>query len=217
MTEYWASCTTCPLYPDLAEGFIEETDTLVRVGFGNVHGRGHADGIAVEAAFADEQAVGAGAFHDLICFLRGRLFGFAVFHKFECLQHTHAANVADERILLLQLFELSPQVAADYVSILKKIFFLDHFDDGPRRDGRDRIAAERGDIQSLEFAGEFRGSDRNSSGNAVGHALGGGDDIRRDFPLLDAPPLFARAAPTGLHFVGDEKAAIIFHDRKSTR
>src|ERR1700685_3605559 len=74
------------LASNLAEGFIEETDTLVHVGFANIHGRGHADGVAVEAAFADEQAVGACALHDLICFLRGGLFGLAIFYEFERLQ-----------------------------------------------------------------------------------------------------------------------------------
>src|ERR1700735_1171076 len=200
------------LTTDLAERFIEEADAFVHVGFGDIHGRSHADGVAVEAAFADEEAVGAGTFHDLICLLRGGLFCLTVFHKFEGLHHAHTANVADERIFLLQLFEFFPEVAAHHMRILEKIFFFDYLADGAGCNRRDRVAAERGDIQALKFSCEFGGGDRETDRHAVGHAFGGGDDIRRNFPLFDAPPFFAGAAPAGLHFVGDKKAAVVFHD-----
>src|ERR1700733_10454167 len=200
------------LYADLAEGFVEEADSFVHVGLRNIHGRSHADCVAIEAAFADEQAVGACSLHDLICFLRGGLFGLAIFNEFEGLHHAHAANVADERIFLLELLEFLPEVAADYMRMLKQIFFLNDFNHGAGCDGGYRVASECGDIQALKFAGEFGGSDRESDWDAVGHAFRGSDDVRSDFPLLDAPPFFAGTAPAGLHFVGDKKAAVVFYD-----
>src|SRR5262249_20194410 len=53
---------------------------------------------------------------------------------------------------------------------------------------------------------------RRTDRTSVGHALGGGDDVRRDFPLLDAEPFLAGASPAGLDFVSDEQSAVILHD-----
>src|SRR5262249_18520138 len=52
-----------------------------------------------------------------------------------------------------------------------------------------------------------------AEGRAVGHAFGGGDDVRLDVPMLDAEPFVARAAPSCLHLVADEDAAVLANDR----
>jgi len=197
---------------DLAEGFVEELDGFVDVGLGGVEHGGHAQGVAVEAAFADEQAVLAGALHDLGGGFGSGLFRFAVLHEFERLHQAHAANVADERILGLQLFELATEIGADDVGVFAQIFFLDQFNGGAGGDAGDGIAAEGGNVRALEAAGNFRGGDGEADGHAVGHAFGAGDHVRRDFPLLDAEPFFAGAAPAGLDFVGDEQGAVFLDD-----
>ena len=74
----------------------------------------------------------------------------------------------------------------------------------------DRIAAEGGDGQALEGAGDFAGGDGGADGHAVAHAFGAGDDVGHHFPVLDAEPVLAGAAEAGLHFVGDEQAAVFF-------
>ena len=104
--------------------------------------------------------VGARAFEHLVRFLRRGLLGLAILHQFERLHHAHAAHVADQRVLLLQLFELSAEVAADDVSIFAQVFFLDHFDHGARRDRRNGIAAKRRNRQALKFVGQLGGGDR---------------------------------------------------------
>jgi len=38
---------------DLRERFVEQPDAFVHVGLGDVHRRGHADHVAVQATFAD--------------------------------------------------------------------------------------------------------------------------------------------------------------------
>src|SRR5579863_2289486 len=45
---------------NFAEGFVEDADGFVDVGFGGVEHGGEADDVAGKAAFADEQAVVAG-------------------------------------------------------------------------------------------------------------------------------------------------------------
>ncbi len=74
----------------------------------------------------------------------------------------------------------------------------------------DWIAAEGRDGQALEGAGELAGGDRGADGHAVAHAFGAGDDVGNHFPVLDAEPVLAGASEAGLHFVGDEQAAIFF-------
>jgi hypothetical protein len=46
----------------------------------------------------------------------------------------------------------------------------------------------------------------------VAEPFGAGDHIGRDTPVLDSEPLAAGAAPTGLHFIADEEAAVPAHD-----
>src|SRR5689334_5271177 len=96
--------------PDLAEGAVEQLDGFVHIRLGGIqHGR-EAESIAVEAAFADEQAILARALHHLCGGFGGGFFRLAVLHEFERLHESHAANVANERILRLQLFEFAPEI-----------------------------------------------------------------------------------------------------------
>src|SRR5467141_3064099 len=60
--------------PDLTERLVEELDGFVDVGLGRVQHGGEAEGVAVEAAFADEQAILARALHHLGGGFGGGLF-----------------------------------------------------------------------------------------------------------------------------------------------
>src|SRR5260370_34455619 len=92
---------------DLIEGLIEELDGFIDVGLGGVQHGSHADGVSVEAALADEQAILARALHHLGGGFGSWLFGLAVFDQFERLHQSHAADVTDERMLGLQFFQLA--------------------------------------------------------------------------------------------------------------
>src|SRR5579859_552946 len=205
-------CETCGLIFHFAERLVEEADGFVDVGLGGVEHGGEAKDVAHEAAFADEKPVVAGAFHDLRGLRRGRLFGLSVFDEFESLHQAHAADVADKRIFLLKLFELCAEVRSHRGSVFAEVLFFDQLDGGAGCGAGHRVTAERGDVQTLEASGNFWRGDRQAYRYAVGHALCTRQDVGRDFPLLDAEPFFASAAPAGLHFVGDEKAAVFFHD-----
>ena len=60
----------------------------------------------VHSPFANEQPAVLGFVHYAVSFLWGRLFRLAIFHQFDSLQQSHAAHFADERMLLLQFFQL---------------------------------------------------------------------------------------------------------------
>ena len=79
----------------------------------------------------------------------GGLFGFAVFDQFEGLHEAHAADVADERVLFLELFELGAEVIADGVSVFEEVVFFDELDGGAGGDAGYRVTAEGGDVQAL--------------------------------------------------------------------
>src|SRR5258708_30859347 len=80
------------------------------------------------------------------------------------------------------------------------------------RDGGNRVPAEGRDLQTFEAGGNVRLGHGYADRNAVGHAFGGRNNVGRDFPLLDAEPALAGASPTGLYFVGDKQAAVVFND-----
>jgi hypothetical protein len=58
-------------------------DGLVHVRFADIQHGGKPDDVAVQAALADQQAVLAGAFEQLIGGLGSGLLGHAVLHQFE--------------------------------------------------------------------------------------------------------------------------------------
>src|SRR5216683_974463 len=66
---------------NLTERLVEEFDGFVDVGLGGVQHGGEAKGVAVEAAFSDEQAVLPGALHHLRRGFGSGLLGPAVFHE----------------------------------------------------------------------------------------------------------------------------------------
>src|SRR3984885_57845 len=197
--------------PDIFKRFIEQANAFIHVGLGDVHRRSHANDVAVEAALADQKAVVARAFKDLVCGFGSGLFGLAVFHQLEGLHHAHAAHIADERIFLLQFFKLGAEITADNVGVLTQIFFFDDLDDGASGDGRHWIATEGGNRRTLKLIGELRGGDGGADRDAVAHALGAGDHVRHDFPLFDAEPFLSGAAEAGLNFVRNKQTAIFLH------
>src|SRR5260370_28527111 len=87
--------------PDLTERLVEELDGFVDVGLGRVQHGGEAQGVAVQAALANEQTVLARALHHLRGRFGGGLFRLAVFYQFERLHQSHTAHVANERVLCL--------------------------------------------------------------------------------------------------------------------
>src|SRR5579863_80979 len=156
---------------DLGEGLVEELDGDVDVGFGGVEHGGEAESVAVKAAFADEETMLTGAFHDLRGGFGSRLLGFAVFDELESLHEAHAANVADELMLLLEFLEFGTEVVADDLSVFEEVFLFDKVDGGFGGDAGDGIASERGDVGSLKTAGNFGRGDGEADGNAIGHAF----------------------------------------------
>ena len=74
----------------------------------------------------------------LRCGCGGGLFGFAVSYEFESLHEAHAADVADERVFFLKLFEFSAEVSADRVSVFEEVFFFDQLDGGAGGDAGHR-------------------------------------------------------------------------------
>src|SRR5437762_5333140 len=92
------------------------------------------------------------------------------------------------------------------------MLFFDQLDGGPSRHAGHRIAAESGDVRTLESASNLRRGHRQANGHAVGHTFRSGDHVRNHFPLLDTEPSLTSASPAGLYFVGDKQRAVLFHD-----
>ena len=147
----------------------------------------------------------------MIGLLGSGFFGGAIFDQFESLHQPFAAHIADERMLLLQLFEPCAEMGANCVCVDAQMFFFDDFDRGARGDAGDGIAAKSGDREAAVGGGEFARRNGGPDGHAVTHPFGARDDVGDHFPVLDAEPMLAGASEAGLHFVRDEEAAVFFH------
>src|SRR6516225_8651540 len=188
---------------------VEQLNELVHVGAADIHGRRNPKHIAIHAALANQQPVFAGRLQCQGGFGGGGRLTLAVLHQFDGLQQAHAAHVADEFVLVLELFQAAPEVCARVTAIGAQVVIFNEIDNSLRGGGSYWVAAEGGNRQAREGIGYLRSGYRQTDRAAVGQAFGGCHDIGRHTPLLDAEPLTTGAAPTGLHFVTDEQATVI--------
>ncbi len=128
-----------------SQALIQQFDEIVHVGAADVHRRRDADHVAVQSALADQQAVLARGFHHLRGLRGGGRLGLAVLHQFDGLHEAHAADVADDLVLVLQFFEAAAQVAAGLGAVVHQLLFFDVIDHGFGGGGGHGIAAEGGD------------------------------------------------------------------------
>src|SRR2546430_9263577 len=63
--------------------------------------------------------------------------------------------------------------------------------------------------QALEAGRNLRLRHGHADRHTVAHAFGAGDDVWRDFPMLDAEPFLAGASPAGLDFIVNVEAAVL--------
>ena len=128
------------------------------------------------------------------------------------LHQPHAANIADERVLILQFFELPRRYAPVSAALIRKLLLINEVDHSLGCGRGNRIAAERRNRHAFERIGELRACHGQANRRSIGQTLGAGDDVRVHAPLLNAEPLAAGAAPAGLHFVADKNAAVFAND-----
>jgi DNA-binding winged helix-turn-helix (wHTH) protein len=77
-------------------------------------------GVLIQAALANQHASTSSLFKYSKHRLRIGLLRRPVLHVFDRLHETHSANIAYYLILVLQLFELRPQITADHSGILRQ-------------------------------------------------------------------------------------------------
>ena len=194
--------------PDRPDGFVENGEEKIGVSRRDVHRRGAADGLAPEAAFAEEQAELAGVFDGLgALFATGR-FRRAVLHKLDAEHQALAANIADDFVFSFQFFQASENVGTEFEAVLLGLFLLDDFEHGLADCGDNGVTGEGVEVNFLRHhGGDFRcGHDRGEWG-AVADALGQRDDVGDNALRFEAPKMRAGAAAAGLNFVGDAETA----------
>src|SRR5205823_14665601 len=102
---------------------------------------------------------------------------------------------------LFRSFQSLTEVSADFRRVLFQIVVLDYFQYCECCGARNRIAAEGRKSETRKLIRHFRGRDRNTDWHTIAEAFRGSNDDGLDIPVLDAEPLFARAAPGGLHLI----------------
>lgn len=133
------------LTDDCLETSVQAQEELIDIGFADVHGWGKADTVAVQSALAEQQAVFAGGLEKGRGLGGGRRAGSAVCDEFDGLQKAFTANVANERVLLLQGEETLAQVGAVFRGAGAEAVGVDEIEDGASGFGGDGVAAKCGD------------------------------------------------------------------------
>lgn len=161
--------------------------------------------VAGDAVFADDEAAVLERLEDVIELGGGgALVGV---DEFSAGHEAEAADVADDRVLLLDLAQAGAQLLAALLGILAEVMLLDvveHGEAGRRRDG---VAAERRGARTRIGVGNLRRRDEGRDWRAVAERLGHCHDVRRHAEVLDGKQL-ARAREARLDLVDDEQRAM---------
>lgn len=161
--------------------------------------------VAGDAVFADDEAAVLEGLEDVIELGGGRaLVGV---DELGAGHEAEAADVADDRVLLLNLAQAGAQLLAALLGILAEVMLLDvveHGEAGRRRDG---VAAERRGARTCVGVGNLRRRDEGRDRRAVAERLGHCHDVRRHAEVLDGKQL-ARAREARLDLVDDEQRAV---------
>lgn len=161
--------------------------------------------VAGDAVFADDEAAVLECLEDVIEFGGGgALVGV---DEFGAGHEAEAADVADDRVLLLDLAQAGAQLLAALLGILAEIMLLDVVEHGKARSRRDGVAAERRSARTRVGVGNLRRRDEGRDRRAVAERLGHRHDVRRHAEVLDGKQL-ARARKARLHLIDDEQRAV---------
>lgn len=161
--------------------------------------------VAGDAVFADDEAAVLEGLEDVVELgSGGALVGV---DELGAGHEAEAADVADDRVLLLDLAQAGAQLFAALLGILAEVMLLDvveHGEAGCRRDG---VAAERRGARTRVGIGNLRRRDEGRDRRAVAERLGHRHDVRRHAEVLDGKQL-ARAREARLDLVDDEQRAV---------
>lgn len=161
--------------------------------------------VAGDAVFADDEAAVFEGLEDIV-----ELGGGGALVGVDELGAGHeaeAADVADDRVLLLDLAQAGAQLLAALRCILAEVVLLDVVEHSEACGRRDGVAAERRGARTRIGVGNLRRRDEGRDRRAVAERLGHCHDVRRHAEVLDGKQL-ARAREARLDFVDDEQRAM---------
>ena len=193
---------------DFVESLIENGQDEVDVRSGEAHGRFDAEDVAIETAFADEEAEVAAAFEDAEAGVPGGSFGGAVFDQLDADHEAETANIPDLAVFFGESFQAGAELVAAGEGIFLETFLLNHAEDGAALGGGHGVAAKGVEVDAGgKGLGDLWGGDDGGEGEAVADAFGHGDDVGDDALGLEAPVVGAGSSEPGLDFVGDAEAS----------
>ena len=175
---------------------------------GDAHGRGEADDLSAQPAFAEEESEVARRLEHLGAFRSGGLFGFAVLDHFDAEHEAFAADITDHFVLFLQLVQSGEDVFAHLAGIFLQVFPLDDLEHGLAHGTDHGVAAEGVEVDFAEEGlRDFVGGDDGGQGATVADAFGHCDDVGDDTLRFEAPEMRAGSSEAGLNFVRDADPA----------
>ena len=142
-----------------------------------------------------------------VAFLDGAFLGLLIADQLDANHQPSAANVADDRVLLLQVAEAVHEVLADGRGVLH-VLLLQKADRDQRRGACHRVAAERAGVRARRPAHDVLAGARDPERKTGGDALGDVDDVAGDVEVLGGEHL-ARPPHAGLHFVQHQHDAVL--------
>lgn len=188
---------------------LQCVEDVVYVLLGDDERRLEGHDVAGDAVFADDEAAVFEGFKHVVEF--GCCRALVGVDEFGAGHEAEAADVADNRVLFLQLPKACAQLLAALRGVFAEVVRLDVVEDGEAGRGRDGVAAERRGARAGVGVGDFGRRDERGDRRAVAEGLGAGHDIRHDVEVLDGKHL-ARAAKARLDFVGDKERIMLLED-----
>ena len=137
-----------------------------------------------------------------------RLLG-AGLHELDAEHGALAAHLADDGVALRPVADPGQQGPLDALRLGEQVVALDDLEDGERRRGRDRVAAEgAADAAGLHGIHDLGAAGDGGEREAARDALRARDEVGHDAVVLDRVP-GAGAGDAGLDLVGDEHDAVL--------
>ena len=186
------------------EGFVEDSEHEIDIGFGDAHWRFDPEDISKETALADEETAFPALFEDFGNGFAIGFFGFTVFHRFDPDHKAHATNITDRLVFFLEFAKSIEETFAKGGTPLLKIVPPHDLESGPTLGHGNGISSVGIEMDSLgKSFGDFVGSDDGGKGCAVADAFGHDDNVGLNALVLKTPEGFACAAEASLDFIGD--------------
>ena len=191
------------------EDRVQGLDEEIRVRFRKDQRRAQLENVVMRTVGAGKDAAVAQSIDDVRCLKRRRLSRFAVEHKIDSQEKSGPSDVADQIVMLLQLFQTTHEVSSHAQGMLLQLLFFQNIQNRETRRASDRIAAKRAEKfhAIIEGISDLLRGDHCAKRKRIANGLAKNNDVWNDALRFESPEVITQPPKSHLDFVGDANAA----------